>query len=334
MTRLIADLSIHPALSGMPELSDTDPEFLALVDSLQAHGYLRKVLIDEHDQIVDGRHLTRAARALGHKEVPTELVPEDQIEGVILATLLGRRHYTKGALAYLSLPLLEEAVRQGAIRRKENLKKGKSSDGLLNRPSGDGRSTDSIADRIGVSGPLLEQAKKVESYLVKSDLRREQWLQVTPGATAFWEGVDFGKRGDWTAFRAAWITERAPDPEAGALELQKVVPECLRDKYLPQLFAGDIGLGGVMKGAGFDLATHDEKGRPDLSTEYSAMLDTTTKRAKSQMALTWLHFDALEAEDQGQAIALFLETLPTAPKPVLRAMWAQLSELRKGGDLS
>jgi hypothetical protein len=334
LTRHPNELSIHASLRGMPELADTDPEFLALIDSLADNGYLRKVLIDEHDQIVDGRHLNRAARALGHKEVPVEIVPEDQIESVILATLLARRHYTKGALAYLSLPLLDEAVRQGAIRKKANLKKGRIPESVLSRPSVEGRSTDSIAERIGVSGPLLEQAKKVEAAFLKSDARLQAWLKVTPGASAFWEGVDFGRRGDWSAFRECWIAEQAPDPQAGALELDKVVPECLRDKFLPQLFSGDLGLGGILKGAGMFLNESSDRGRPDLSEDYALMLDTTLKRAKSQVKQTWLHFEKLQPEDQGETIAAYLETLAEAPKAVLQSTWAHLTAMRKEGQLS
>jgi ParB-like chromosome segregation protein Spo0J len=109
-----AVLSIHPAIKDMPEWADDDPQFEALCRDVYKRGFdypLKAV----GNKVADGRHRLRCARKLKLESVPVEAITEDQVLCIVLQTLVQRRHYTKGALAYMLVPVFDGKRSQEAM---------------------------------------------------------------------------------------------------------------------------------------------------------------------------------------------------------------------------
>lgn len=130
-----ATLTIHPALRDLPAWADDDPQFESFIRDIQKRGFDVPLKIDSKHRVVDGRHRLRAARRLKLSEVPCELVPDAHVPDLVLHYILQRRHYPKGALAYMSVPLIAD----------------------------DSRSLDSIAQEFGFSRQTLQQAIEIHS---------------------------------------------------------------------------------------------------------------------------------------------------------------------------
>ncbi|ODU25026.1 MAG: hypothetical protein ABS95_01215 [Verrucomicrobia bacterium SCN 57-15] len=133
-------LTIHPALHGMPRWQEDDPQFEALARNIHARGFIYPIKITENDLIVDGRHRWWVALRLKFDEVPCQVVPEKETTALIIDTILQRRHYTKGALAYMLVPLC-----------------------------GTKKSQEALAQEGGVSRALIQQATEVRAIFEQSE---------------------------------------------------------------------------------------------------------------------------------------------------------------------
>jgi hypothetical protein len=115
--RRLDQLAIHPLAKDMPMLPADAPEMVSLVASIELHGLERQPLvIDGRDRIMDGRHRCAAAKRAGLETVPCIVRAEEEAGSIIIDSLAARRHLTKGALAYVSWPLLDEAAKERAPR--------------------------------------------------------------------------------------------------------------------------------------------------------------------------------------------------------------------------
>lgn len=155
-----ADLHPHAATKHLHMLGDQDPRFLALVVSIERGGFDgdKPITIDEHGRILDGRHRWRAARRLGLAQVPCIVRHTDEAATVILNSIVARKHFTKGALAFEVYPLFKQAHDAALRRHLEMLKSGR---GTISDSVGNGRKVEDFAEQIGVSRDLFDQAAKV-----------------------------------------------------------------------------------------------------------------------------------------------------------------------------
>jgi hypothetical protein len=119
-------LKPHPLLNQMPMLQDDDPEYEALLFSIKERGIDYPLILDEHDQILDGRHRQKAALDLSLETVPCIHKPDMEALAVGLESLYARRHYTLDARAYLVVPFLAITLEEAKERRLANLKKGQA----------------------------------------------------------------------------------------------------------------------------------------------------------------------------------------------------------------
>lgn len=170
------DLAVHFRAKSMPEWDSEDDRFLALVADIQERGIDQPILVDQKNRILDGRHRWRAAKRLQLDQVPVVIRDEHEVASIILGTLLQRRHYTQGALAYLAWPLCEDAVKESKQRQAANLKKG-------NLPRGHSvpsrETLENFADSLGIGRRLLVQAKQVHDLFLKADNAIDSW-QLNP----------------------------------------------------------------------------------------------------------------------------------------------------------
>lgn len=173
-----ATLVIHPVCKLTPELQENDAAFLAIVDSIRENGILHPLIIDPENRILDGRHRWRAAKRLRLDQVPTITVDKSNAATVVLNTLMERRHFTKGALAYVAYPLLKDAWDESVQRKMEALKKGQKSESTQYTTG----KIEDFADFLGISRPTLFQAQTLfKSFQEHPELRAEFEPKILSG---------------------------------------------------------------------------------------------------------------------------------------------------------
>lgn len=169
-----AALTLHPLLKSQPgEWQDDDPRFESLIQDIRENGILDPIKITAANQIVDGRHRWRAAKKAKLEEIPFEIIPDDQIAAIILRSLLHRRHYTKGQLAYLAAPLMVPTFEEAMQRKLQNLRKGQQTPEAHSVRFGERDMTmEQLAAQLNVSPRLIDQAHKIhEEFELHPDWR-------------------------------------------------------------------------------------------------------------------------------------------------------------------
>lgn len=114
--RNLDDLVIHPALKSQPRLSDD--ELLGWRKGMKRRGESATpaIYVTADNQIVDGRHRFWCAKKLGWKTIPVVVVKDDEIYSLIFETIANRRHYSKGQLAYIIAPMIDDIFSEARKR--------------------------------------------------------------------------------------------------------------------------------------------------------------------------------------------------------------------------
>lgn len=183
-------LKFHPLVADLPGLMAQDSrEFAALVDDISARGIDIPLIVvpgEGGSLVIDGRNRLRAATVADLDEAPIAIREEKDALGIILATLVQRRHYGKGALAYLAYPLaaaLPRASHGGA--RAGAGRKSTSIQSTMPPPKLSIQSTitiDEIAAQLGFARDLFYQAAKVhEIFATRPDLRAQFEPRILSG---------------------------------------------------------------------------------------------------------------------------------------------------------
>lgn len=162
----LADLTQdHPLLRKLPApWASDDAQLLALADDMRqrlARGedaVIDALKITPTGQLADGRHRRNAARLAKVPDVACEVVAESAVPGLIRASFLHRRHYTKGQRAYLCVPLFEAEFEAAEERMLTGAANPAHS---MRRVSERVRTLDECALEIGVSKRVLQQAKEL-----------------------------------------------------------------------------------------------------------------------------------------------------------------------------
>jgi hypothetical protein len=164
-------LSIHRELKAMPRLANDDERMVAWRRGMKRSGPdAREILITAENEIVDGRHWFWNAKTLAWPKVRVKVVKEDEVMAIIFETLANRKHYTKGQLAYLLAPMLEEMVSEAKNRSLSNLKRGATAPDPHSVRIGE-QTPEEIAVELGISYRVLLQA---------SELHTTYWPDTTP----------------------------------------------------------------------------------------------------------------------------------------------------------
>lgn len=159
----------HPLLGKLPApWASDDARLLALADDMRqrlARGedaVIDALKITPTGQLADGRHRRNAARLAKVPDVACEVVAESAVPGLIRASFLHRRHYTKGQRAYLCVPLFEAEFKAA----EERIEAGQfgvtptAAHSVRSRAERV-RTLDECALEIGVSKRVLQQAKEL-----------------------------------------------------------------------------------------------------------------------------------------------------------------------------
>lgn len=138
-----------------------DPEFCAFRDDIREHGIKHPIQITSQNDIVDGMTRWMSAKLLQLEEVPVEIIPDDQVDTIILRELVLKRNLTKGQLAYSLVPLIGPAFDEARRREYAGIKAnpphsvGRVGNGLLKRVKTPGE----WAAEMGFGVELMRQAK-------------------------------------------------------------------------------------------------------------------------------------------------------------------------------
>jgi hypothetical protein len=186
----VSDLADHPMLAHIPVWRREDPEFISLVESIRERGLDYPVLIDHEKRVVDGRNRRNACAVLG-AAVPCVYITPGSSAGVVVDSLVNRRHLTKGALAYLSAPLFADVLAESKKRILANLSKSTvATDSPL---SGESRlkTAADVAAMLGVGHTLFEQAVKLRRMF--EELGEEVREKFEPRILGHWQD----EAGEW-----------------------------------------------------------------------------------------------------------------------------------------
>lgn len=158
---------LHPALKHVPALPESSDEFLAIAAGLKKAGFIRPILIDQEERIIDdhSRTLWLAAKRWQLKEVPVQVCDSADAPLLLLNSLAHHRHLSKSAIAYLAVPHLQPALDAARLKKLENLRKGQEiSERTLSGLSGNDSSAqtkEELAVELGISRTLLNLAIEV-----------------------------------------------------------------------------------------------------------------------------------------------------------------------------
>ena len=329
----MGDLAVHAKVAMTPELSEDAPEWAAILSMTEERGeILTPLFITPDDEVLDGRHRLKAARACKLKTVPCLVIEdEDDQARIILDSICARRHYTKSARAYLALPLIEEAVAEGIKRR--------TAGGAANlKNAGTARKTDTIgllgkngsaelAAKLGISPDLVTLARNTARIFKDSDALLDKWRLGHPAEAKRWEEHEAVGM-SWNLWRAARLSDMGEKPEDPST--QELIPESFRETYEHLIFNEDWALGRVNKAAGGAMATKG-KTRPDLDGgDEGQIVDSLTNKFRSWRSQLFKNWGEVSAKQRLTVCEELVTTVKGWPEDVKRAVAANLSEGRTG----
>jgi hypothetical protein len=321
--RKVGDLAVHPKVALTPELPEDASEWAAIMGMTEERGeILTPLFITPGDEVLDGRHRLKAARKCKLAAVPCLVIEdEDDQARIILDSICARRHYSKSARAYLSLPLIEEAVAEGARRRLNGLKKGGKSPSPDSIGSRGKNGSAELAAKLGISADYITLARNTAEAFKVADQFLDKWLLAHPTEAKRWDdhraaGLSFNQ---WRSARLVDMGENPDDPSCWEL-----IPEDLRERFEWELFNNDMGLGAINKAV---RATLETKGKPraDLDAGNPLLHRTLMTKVNSFSETMWKHWSTIPSSGRMEVIARLGERVKTWPEDVRRALVQHLA---------
>lgn len=146
-------MKFHDLANIFPLLHDDDLN--ELVEDIRKNGQLEPIATYE-DQILDGRNRYRACLLAKVEPDYEEVAPEDPVAYVV-AKNLHRRHLQKSQLA-----MIEDKIRDACDQQAKERQKRKPKSVQENLPEQTpGQARDQVGKLLGVSGKLVDQARRV-----------------------------------------------------------------------------------------------------------------------------------------------------------------------------
>lgn len=300
----------HPLLSKLPApWASDDARLLALADDMRqrlARGedaVIDALKITPTGQLADGRHRRNAARLAKVPDVACEVVAESAVPGLIRASFLHRRHYTKGQRAYLCVPLFEAEFKAAEERMLAGVANPRHP---MPRVSERVRTLAECALEIGVSERVLRQARELHDLF--ADYPEPRLLGV---------GAEQVEATFHDYFEAALLREE--DPEA------------------PQ--TRSMSLGGAIKGIKQVLEMEKKGGkaahpggRPKDADKQLRLFEDVLETAALRFRY-WQDWDADMQTDALKHLPPFVESTPTEVLARLVKLGRDELKRREGAEL-
>jgi len=190
------DLHPHPAIARMHRWGKGTDEFAAFCRTIQLEGILQPIQITPDDQVVDGEMRRQAAVRLGIQAVPCVVVDPNEVPGIVLSALLGRRHYTAGQRAYLVQDQMGPAWAHARQKQQGSLQKGqcfsvsdsvgRSSEWVAADPTL--RTVEDWSRSLNVHPDTLRQAREIRALFTEYTGRKFDWDPEAPEEYGFKAG--------------------------------------------------------------------------------------------------------------------------------------------------
>lgn len=195
-----SEIEVHPICAAFPMM--TGDEFDELLADMQKHGQ-REPVTYWRGQLIDGRNRLKACEVLNIEPDTCELDACEDGVSWIVSQNLHRRHLTPSQKAMVAQSIREHYDAEAANRKAEGQRRGAATTkGLVEilPPSDDrAKARDKAGEAVGVSGKLVDAAKKV----------------VEAGIPELSEAVTAGKV---AVSRAAKIADLPPAEQLEAIE--------------------------------------------------------------------------------------------------------------------
>lgn len=238
---------IPDAVAALGEVHHGDPKRLerhgelvedwaAWVAEIREHGVIEPIRVVRRTDVespiplfyaVDGRHRLAAAKESDRNSIPTILVKDEEIPGIIAGTVTGRRHWTKSQRAWFAVVMNPGVATEAKVGRPA--KNSAAAAEFLGKPSV--VTAESLATRTGVSVRLIEQAIELYRGLEKHPQHRSRFEpSLWAGASLEhlvdgFKAIDSGKSGPGVPverypasnIRKAWASEQAASHNWGKL---------------------------------------------------------------------------------------------------------------------
>lgn len=289
-----APLRLHPLHKVLPTVQMDSIEWHAFVDAASAAGPdgLPPIYVTPEGFVIDGERRWKAAKQLQWPRIACIKRQDWEAAALIVDSLLGQRHYSKGAKVYLCLNLLKEFVQSAETRRLSNLKRGiKTLEKPLNPPksiqSTSEKGIDELCERLGCRRDLYFQAVRIRRIFELPSLQEHKFH--------FQDGTE----------------------------------KTLREHFEPRILDPEepMGLGEVLKGIGWFV---DANGKP-LEHAAPARNSHLFywQRGWQGWAKQCGRWEGLDNEQRAQAVAVVKEAVRDVPDQVIALLQDIASEEKK-----
>ena len=226
-----AKLRPHKLRRHLPAIDKEMPDWIALTDSVAAGGVQQPILITDDGEgfIVDGVWRWTAAKDWQHKQIPCIVVADEDAAWIIAETLIARKQMTRGATAYLMMPIVQEIVVSAEFRRLRNLTNGRKTNEIELKPQHFSNPSNlaSEASRESIKCLCIRWGMSDETFRKASTIFR--WLNEP----------------EFTALKKLHTDLELPVPAAGEL---RNLQEDLKLSFEHQLLTGEKNLWNVESG--------------------------------------------------------------------------------------
>lgn len=295
-------LCLHQILTSTPELPEASAEFQALLNDIRDRGVDNPLLVTESGEILDGKHRHKAAMRLGVESLPCVIRDAGDARTIVVQSLVQRRHYSKGALAFAVLPYFEQ-MRMEALRRRDRVHcknlgipdsdcsdspvvplSGTTGDGLENSINSWGnkgrRTSEVIAEYIGVGTTVVKDAQALHDALM--DLRSKH------------------------------------DDTAKALEWTREIEE--------KLYSGHYGLGGAMTDLAGKRATKGKHRAPvDRGRGPAGLLCRAFEDGRKR----WGYWSQIDTHERNAVLRKAEEWIREMPDDLRGELFRRMNEIRR-----
>ena len=213
-----------------------DGEMRELIKSIKERGQIVPCALYK-GKLLDGRNRWKACIKAKVEPWTADVTAELDNEGIdpadwVIDQNKNRRHLTKSQLACVSTKYLEylEKVgraKMGAAGGKSSKTSGKNKVAHSVRNLKSHRSTDKAAKKVGVSGRIVQQAKRVKTTAAPEIVELVESGDISLRAAEKVVGLPKSKQAE-LAKRGASAVKAAAKPAAGKKELQRIFGQLVR----------------------------------------------------------------------------------------------------------
>ena len=148
----------HPVANIFPLMGEA--ELHILKEDIKHNGLLESIWL-HGGQVVDGRNRYLACNELGIKPRFRKYNGNGNLIDFVISLNLKRRHLSKSQCAMVAVDTLEYYEKEAKERQRLSKGRGKKGKGVAGNSTGFGKSRDMAAKTFGVSGRLIQTAKKI-----------------------------------------------------------------------------------------------------------------------------------------------------------------------------